>query len=164
MVHHAQRPLPAAELRVAKVPALGYRKNVPNVTISLHISYMRKHDYTISGGAPAHPLLRFFVVLIALAHLSIGFANSASLSHSPHGHDGLTHEVDHSHDHADATDDDSPSGGHHDAADHSHDKPNLPPMQVARALSLTQTWACGDPRRDYASPTGSLERPPKSYS
>lgn len=125
---------------------------------------MRKHDHTLSGNAAAHPLLRFFVVLIALSHLCIGFANASSLSHVPFADDRLTHEVDHPHEHIDATDDDSRSGGHHDAADHSHDKPNVPPMQVSRAFPVLKTWACGYPRRNYATHPGALERPPKLYS
>lgn len=125
---------------------------------------MQKHDHTLSGNTAARSLQRFFIVLIALAHLCIGFANASSLSHVPAGDCEITHDVNHLHEHTDATGDDSSSGGHHNAADHSHDKPNVPPIQVARALPTLQIWACGDPRRNYASPPNSLERPPKFCS
>ncbi|MDX5362974.1 MAG: hypothetical protein LPJ91_02300 [Pseudazoarcus pumilus] len=111
-------------------------------------------------------LTRCLLWLLVFAHLFVGTVGAASLSHVPlddiaqaHAPDGHWHG--HSHD---ADEDDTSAHPAHDASDHSHDKPNVPPMHLSRASACAASLVTGEPLRDYPPPCWLPERPPKSLS
>lgn len=102
--------------------------------------------------------------MLVLAHLFVGTVGAASLSHVSFEDVTHTHvSGDHGHGHAHAADEPEQAGAHHahDATDHSHDKPNVPPPQLSRALAYASTLNASERRRDYPSPCSLPERPPK---
>jgi hypothetical protein len=119
----------------------------------------------------AHSFAGGLIVVLMLSHASLAVSNVVSPSHDPlramtHAHnlagaDADQDAHDHSHEEHDA------GGMHqhgHNPADHSHDKPNLPPALTVAMLLLSNRWNADEHRLVYPSPCSSLERPPKSLS
>lgn len=103
--------------------------------------------------------------MLVLAHSVIGTVGAASLSHVPLGDVAHVHASgDHGHGHSHDADEPDRAGVHaaHDATDHSHDKPNVPPLHLTRALACAEPLNAGEGRRDYPSPCSLPERPPRS--
>ena len=49
----------------------------------------------------------------------------------------------------------------HNPADHSHDKPNVPPTHAMGIPPLSDQWLADERRPAYPAPCATLERPPK---
>lgn len=109
-------------------------------------------------------ITRILLWMLVLAHSAIGTVGAASLSHVPlgdaaHVHVSGGHGDSHSHD----AEEPDRAGTHpaHDATDHSHDKPNVPPLHLTRALTCVEPLNAREARRDYPSPCSLPERPPR---
>ncbi len=126
-------------------------------------------------------------MLVALMYAWVAHASLLSSSHDPiaradhdrswqadhhHGHD-----PDHGHEHDEYDrDPEQASGathagdggiGHahpHHAADHSHDKPNVPRGDAWFGAPSRHVWAAAPPPAALAAPLFALERPPRSLS
>jgi hypothetical protein len=76
------------------------------------------------------------VGLLMLSHALFAFSSATSLSRAPlrattHAHTGAaTDQNDHGHSDDDFEDEGSPHQHGHNPADHSHDKPNVPPTHA----------------------------------
>lgn len=116
-------------------------------------------------------LARILIALIAVFHGWVSYAGMVSASHDPavwstHAQVPLLAEADedehgHRHDGADG----QPGEGHqhgHNAADHSHDKPNVPRSNGHPFVSTTDVWIAAHPESAYASPHYPFERPPRT--
>lgn len=114
-------------------------------------------------------LAKFLVVLMMLFHSWGSYANISSSSHDPanwSGHNSAlfetgTEDHEHSHDHPDSQD---RSAGHqhvHNAADHSHDKSNLPRNVVLASVPPKDGWGTALPVPIHPAPYFVFERPPK---
>ena len=108
---------------------------------------------------------RYLLWILVLAHLFVGTVGAASLSHVPledisHAHLSDDHSHGHVH-HADGSDsvDAHPA---HDATDHSHDKPNVPPLHLSREPACPAPLNASEKRQDYPAPCSLPERPPRS--
>ncbi len=135
---------------------------------------------TLSGSAPflsqriALTLARALIGLLMLSHAVLAFSSATSLSHDPlrastHAHAfedvavSDTEQTDHGHSH-DELDDDNERALHqhgHNPADHSHDKPNVPPTHATGVPPLSNQWIADERRSLYPAPCAVLERPPK---
>ncbi len=115
-------------------------------------------------------LARLLIVLVALLHGWGSYASAvSSSSHDPvawSGHGGALAETlstHHGHSHDDPGIDDggpeSPNG--HDAADHGHDKSNLPRNGAQAAMSSTDDWSLVHRVSNYPAPYFAFDRPPK---
>ncbi|MBX9906198.1 MAG: hypothetical protein K2Y31_17780 [Burkholderiales bacterium] len=114
-------------------------------------------------------LAKFLVVLVMLFHSWGSYANISSSSHDPanrSAHYSAPFEAgpehnEHSHDDPDSSDQ---SAGHqhvHNAADHSHDKSNLP-LNIALASTPPQdVWGTALPVPVHPAPYFVFERLPK---
>ena len=84
----------------------------------------------------ARALARVLVGLLMLSHALFAFSSATSLSRAPlrattHAHTGAaTDQNDHGHSDDDFEDEGSPHQHGHNPADHSHDKPNVPPTHA----------------------------------
>jgi ABC-type nickel/cobalt efflux system permease component RcnA len=115
----------------------------------------------------ARVLARGMIGLLMLLHAVLAFSSATSLSHDPllattHAHAGAdTDQDDHGHSHDDFEDEGAPHQHGHNAADHSHDKPNVPPAHAMGIPPLSDQWVADDRRSVYPAPCATLERPPK---
>ena len=115
----------------------------------------------------ARVLARGMIGLLMLLHAVLAFSSATSLSHDPllattHAHAGAdTDQDDHGHSHDDFKDEGAPHQHGHNAADHSHDKPNVPPTHAMAIPPLSDQWVADDRRSVYPAPCATLERPPK---
>lgn len=112
---------------------------------------------------------RLLLVVVALCYAGVSYANVISASHLPaswqqHAGEPSSAHLDHEHGDALPAGDDG-SDGHqhgHDAADHSHECPNVPLAGAHAAPLANQPWlACLSVSR-YAAPPFDFERPPKA--
>ena len=105
----------------------------------------------------AHALARSLVALLLLSHALLALSSTASPSHDPlraipHAHESAHAASDrdeHGHSHEDLDDE---AGTHlhgHSPADHSHDKPNMPPTDAARVPLLSDQWLAEEHRLVY---------------
>lgn len=106
------------------------------------------------------------VLLAALFHGWVAFASVVSSSHDPVGWPGQAAAVlagDHGHSHDLPADDHDP-GQHstHDAADHSHDKPNLPTERFSGTPGVARVWGPVNAIAVPAGPFFSFDRPPRT--
>ena len=109
------------------------------------------------------------IVLLALVHGWGSYASVVSSSHdrafwsgpgeaalevfgSGHGH---------SHDDPEAEIGDPEREGGHNAADHSHDKPNLPRNGAQAAMAAADDWSPVDQAPLHPAPYFAFDRPPK---
>ncbi|MBA4743320.1 MAG: hypothetical protein H2060_11520 [Azoarcus sp.] len=120
-----------------------------------------------AGSCPSCPsnLARCLLWLLVLAHLFVGTVSAASMSHVPL--DDLTHahvSDGHTHGHAHDADEPDSTGAHpaHDATDHSHDNPNVPPRHLSRGPTCATPLNAGEKRHTYPVPCSLPERPPRS--
>jgi len=117
----------------------------------------------------ARVLARGVIGLLMLSHALFAFSSAISLSHDPlrattHAHafaDADTGQDDHGHRHDDVEDEGGPHQHGHNPADHSHDKPNVPPTHAVDVPPLSNQWIADERRPDYPAPCATLERPPK---
>ncbi|APR02939.1 hypothetical protein [Thauera chlorobenzoica] len=115
----------------------------------------------------ARALARVLIGLLMLSHALFAFSSATSLSHAPlrattHSHAGATtDQYDHGHSHDDFEDEGGPHQHGHNAADHSHDKPNVPPTHAIGVPPLSNQWIAEERRPAYPAPCATLERPPK---
>ena len=117
----------------------------------------------------ARVLARGVIGLLMLSHALFAFSSASSLSHDPLR--ATTHvpafaaadlgQEDHGHSHDDFEDEGGPHQHGHNAADHSHDKPNVPPAHAMGIPPLSDQWVADDRRSVYPAPCATLERPPK---
>ncbi len=117
-----------------------------------------------------HWLARLLIVVIALSHAGVSFANLVSVSHLPttsQEHDGAVlasqlHDHEHSHD---LDEEGKGQGGvhahGHDASDHCHDKPNLPPDDARALVRPAESWDALVRAPAYPPASFAFERPPK---
>lgn len=114
-------------------------------------------------------LAKFLVVLVMLFHSWGSYANISSSSHDPANwsvHNSTLLEAgpehhEHSHDDPDSQD---RSAGHqhvHNAADHSHDKSNLPRNIVLTPVTPKDVWGTALRVPIHPAPYSAFERPPK---
>ena len=116
-------------------------------------------------------MARILIALVAVFHGWVSYAGIVSASHDPavwsvHGQLPLLAEADddehgHPHDGADGQAGDGHQHGHN-AADHSHDKPNVPRGNGHPVVSPTDVWLAAHPASAYASPHYPFERPPRT--
>lgn len=114
-------------------------------------------------------LARLLFVFVALLHGWASYASVASASHDPvvwseHGSALIeAQSPHHGHSHDDSGTDDggpeSPNG--HNAADHSHDKPNLPRNGSQAVIASTGDWSLVHQVPLYPAPYFAFDRPPK---
>ncbi len=117
----------------------------------------------------ARVLARGVIGLLMLSHALFAFSSAISLSHDPlrastHAQafaDADTGQDDHGHRHDDFEDEGGPHQHGHNPADHSHDKPNVPPTHAVDVPPLSNQWIADERRPDYPAPCATLERPPK---
>ncbi|HRP26728.1 MULTISPECIES: hypothetical protein [unclassified Thauera] len=117
----------------------------------------------------ARALARGLVGLLMLSHALFAFSSAISLSHDPlhaasHAHafaNAGTDQDDHGHSHDDVEDEGGPHQHGHNPADHSHDKPNVPPTHATGVPPLSNQWIADERRLGYPAPCATLERPPK---
>lgn len=110
-------------------------------------------------------LARCLLWMLVIAHLFVATAGAASLSHVPLGDLAHVHVSDgHTHDHSHHADEPDSTDAHpaHDATDHSHDKPNVPPLHQSRAPACAAALNADEKRHDYHTYCSPPERPPKS--
>lgn len=120
-------------------------------------------------GRRASALARLLIVLFALMHGWGSFANVVSSSHDPAAWSEPgsalveAHFLHHGHSHEDFGTDDGGSENlnGHNAADHSHDKPNLPRNGAQVAMAATDDWSLADPVPFHPAPYFAFDRPPK---
>ena len=114
-------------------------------------------------------LAKFLVVLVMLFHSWGAYANISSSSHDPEkwfGYNSALLEAgpehhEHSHDDPDSQD---RSAGHqhvHNAADHSHDKSNLPRNAALASAPQKDVWSTALRVPIHPAPCFAFERPPK---
>ncbi len=114
-------------------------------------------------------LAKFLVVLVMLFHSWGSYANISSSSHDPanwSGHNSTMLEAgpehhEHNHDDPDSQD---RSAGHqhvHNAADHSHDKSNLPRNAAVVSTPQKDVWGTALRVPIHPAPYFVFERPPK---
>ena len=110
------------------------------------------------------------LVFVALFYGLMAHADLLSTSHD--WHNGPLHEHastqaapsgGHDHDHDDPESDGSQLG-HHDAADHSHDTPNLLSGDEAIFLNAKDVWHMAAHGQGYPAPYFPFERPPREHS
>ncbi|MGL1835154.1 hypothetical protein ACKVEX_16335 [Rhodocyclaceae bacterium SMB388] len=109
------------------------------------------------------------VALLILSHGSLALSSAISPSHDPlrattHAHalaKAHADHDDHGHGHEVFEEDGGTHKHGHNPADHSHDKPNVPPSHAMRFLPLSNQWAANEHRLVYPAPCVCLERPPK---
>jgi len=119
----------------------------------------------------AHGLARGLVALLMLSHGLLAFSSVVSQSHDPLRAITSAHELahvdtdqdDHGHGH-EADDEGGVPQNDHNPADHSHEKPNLPPTYRVNTPPLSDRWLADEHRLDYISPRVCLKRPPKRLS
>jgi len=115
---------------------------------------------------------RGLIGLLMLSHALFAFSSATSLSHDPlrattHAHafeDVLVSDagqVGHGHSHEDFEDEGGAHQHGHNPADHSHDKPNVPPTHATEVPPLSNQWVADERRLAYPAPCACLERPPK---
>jgi hypothetical protein len=95
----------------------------------------------------------------ALAHLPNRLAHAELDRHAQ-----LQMEIaEHGHSHDDGWDEERHPGHHHghDAADHSHDVPNVPAGVVIPGRMALRDWRDGPPRNINPDPAFRLKRPPR---
>lgn len=112
---------------------------------------------------------RLLIVLFALIHGWGSYASVVSSSHDPvaWSEPGSAlveaHSATHGHNHDEPETDDggseSPNG--HNAADHSHDKPNLPRSGAQAAMASADDWRLVHQVPFYPAPYFAFDRPPK---
>jgi hypothetical protein len=116
-------------------------------------------------------LARVLIAFVALCHLGVACATVASGSHdakiwseigtltdtSPDGDHGHVHAAPAHGDH-----DHSDHRHGHDAADHSHDKTDLPRGDLFPALKLVHSWETASLSPLKPGPFFTFERPPRS--
>lgn len=110
-------------------------------------------------------LARCLLWLLVFAHLFVGTVGAASLSHVPLEDITHTHASEaHAHGHVHDADEPGSTSAHpaHDATDHSHDKPNVPPLHLSRGPACATPLNAGEKRLDYPAPCSLPERPPRS--
>lgn len=120
----------------------------------------------------AHAFARGLVALLILSHGSLALSSAISPSHDPlrvttHAHALAKADSDHDgHGHShEVFDDEGKIHKHgHNPADHSHDKPNVPPTHAMSFPPLSNQWAASEHRLAYPAPSACLERPPKGLS
>ncbi len=117
------------------------------------------------------PLLaRLLIVLVALFHGWGSYASVVSSSHDPifRSHGGgaplaaLSSGHDHGHDESATEYGDSESSSGHDAADHSHDKPDLRRSDGCAVVTPADDWGVAHHVPPYPAPMFEFDRPPKS--
>lgn len=110
------------------------------------------------------------VLIVALFHGWLACASVVSSSHDSipmpahHGEDFSTHAGGHGHSH-DEPDPNAHDAGHkhgHNAADHSHDKLDVPRDDVYIALHANEIWRAAAPQRVDPGPSFPFERPPRT--
>lgn len=109
------------------------------------------------------------VVLVALFHGWMACAGVVSNSHDPidwpaHDNASLVAQTDgHSHSHDEPGTDDHGAGHQHghNAADHSHDKLDLPRPGTYAATTSTDVWSAVGQAQVHPGPYFPFERPPK---
>jgi len=114
-------------------------------------------------------MARLVIVLFALIHGWGSYAKAVSSSHdrafrSDPGVAALeVHVGGHGHSHEVRTADDGDSERHsgHDAADHSHDKSNLPRNGAQETIGATEDWSLDHQVPPYRAPFFAFDRPPK---
>lgn len=117
----------------------------------------------------ARMLVRGVIGLLMLSHALFAFSSAISLSHDPlrastHAQafaDADTGQDDHGHRHDDFEDEGGPHQHGHNPADHSHDKPNVPPTHAMGIPPLSDQWLADERRPAYPAPCALLKRPPK---
>lgn len=118
----------------------------------------------------AHAAASTLIALLMLSHALLAFSTAVSPSHDPlgamtHAHDLAIPEAGqdgHGHSH-EAFDNDGGMQQHgHDAADHSHDKPDLPPSRVSTIEAATPVWNAAGHAALPPDPCFSFERPPRT--
>ena len=141
-------------------------------------AFRSRIDMTLSGTSPllsqkiARMLARGLIGLLILLHAVLAFSSATSLSHDPVRASTHTHafedvgvsdagQADHGHSHENFEDEDGPHQHGHNPADHSHDKPNVPPTHAVGIPPLSDQWIADDRRLVYPAPCACLERPPK---
>lgn len=117
----------------------------------------------------ARSLARGLIGLLMLSHALLAFSSATSLSHDPlhasthaqasEGADGDTEQVGYGH--GDFEDEGGAHQHGHNPADHSHDKPNVPPTHATEVPPLSNQWVADERRLAYPAPCACLERPPK---
>lgn len=120
----------------------------------------------------ARALARGLIGLMILSHALLAFSSVTSPSHDSltttiHAHTLSDAGMDwdgHGHKHEDFEDADGAHQHGHNPADHSHDKPNLPPTYAVRLTALSNQWIADEHRLVYPAPCACLERPPKHLS
>lgn len=118
----------------------------------------------------AHALTRALIALLIFTHASLALSSAISPSHDPlrsitHAHSHVaaqTEPHDHGHRH-DVLDEEETRHQHgHNPADHSHEKPNVPPSHALGITPLANQWAAIERHLVYPAPCACLERPPKA--
>lgn len=124
----------------------------------------------------AHMMANGLVALLIFSHGSLALSSAISASHDPlhattHSHTLVKADADHDDHghHHEVFEDEDGTGGDinqhgHNPADHSHDKPNVPPTHNVRIPPLSNRWATNEPRLAFPAPCACLERPPKRLS
>lgn len=120
----------------------------------------------------AHALAKGLVALLILSHGSLVLSSAVSPSHDPlrvttHAHALAKADSDHDgrgHSHEIFDDEGGIHKHGHNPADHSHDKPNVPPTHTMSFPPLSKQWAASVHRLAYPAPSDCLERPPKGLS
>lgn len=135
-----------------------------------------RFDMTVFSSTPrffqgsAHSLTRGLVLLLVLSHAALMLSSMVSSSHDPlraitHTHALAIADANQAgHSHGDQNDEHGLHQHGHNPADHSHDKPNLPPVQTVVTLQLSNYWHADEHCLVYPPPCSSLERPPKHFS
>lgn len=114
-------------------------------------------------------LARLLIVLVALLHGWGSYASAVSSSHDPvawseHGSalaETLSPHHGHSHDDPGTGDGGPESPNGHDAADHTHDKSNLPRNGAQAAMAATDDWSLVHQVPLYPAPYFAFDRPPR---
>jgi hypothetical protein len=117
-------------------------------------------------------LAKLLVALLVTSHCWVSFASVVSLSHDPlqpgGGHHAApgedAHAAAHSHGESGGEDGWGVQPDEHHAADHSHEKANLPPAHRLAGLHSRDRWHGLEHRPLYPAPHFSFERPPRSLS
>lgn len=113
---------------------------------------------------------RMMVLVVALFHGWLASASVVSSSHDSialpahHSDESSMHAGGHGHSH-DEPEPDEHDAGHrhgHNAADHSHDKLDVPRAGVHAALQSNETWRAVAQTRVDPGPSFPFERPPKT--